>query len=213
LRVTIPRTASVNVKTISADVSAEGVAGSKFAISNVSGDIAVTGTPLEADVKTVSGEIRLELDGSREVEVGSVSGDVIVRGRLSGRLVLASVSGELDIDTRGGAVERLNLSTVAGDARIHTALAAGGRIEASSLSGDIDLIVPDNLSARVIGNSFSGRLRAQDVDPRHHQADGINGSFEHRYGDGDGDVRLETFSGNVRLKLDSVDAQAHRLVR
>jgi len=208
LRVTIPRTASVNVKNVSADINVEGVAGSKLAISNVSGDIVARGTPLEAEVKTVSGEILLELDGSREVEADSVSGDITVRGRLSGRFALASVSGELEIDTRGAAVERLNLNTVAGDARIHAALAAGGRIAASSLSGDVELIAPANLSARVSGKSFSGRLRLPDVDPQGNQTTGINGSFEHRYGDGDGDVRLETFSGNVRLKLEAADAQA-----
>jgi len=203
LQLTLPRTASVELKSVSADIDVAGVAGSRLAINSVSGDIVAVGAPREAEVENVSGKIRLELDGSREVEAESVSGNVHIRGHLSGKLTLESVSGAFEIDTRGGAVERLNLSTVSGDSRIHTDLAPGGRIAASSISGDIDLITPDNLSARVKGESLSGHIRMPTVNTNQ---SGINRSVEQRYGGGDGDIRLESLSGNIELKLDAVSA-------
>ena len=61
--------------------------------------------------------------------------------------------------------------------------------------------MPANLSAQVIGKSFSGDLQAPDVQverPKH----GPGSSFEHRYGSGDGEISLESFSGDARLQLD-----------
>jgi len=203
LQITLPRTANIKIESVSADIDVAGTAGSKLAIESVSGDIAASGAPGEAEIEAVSGDIRLALDGSREVKAESVSGDVNVRGHLSGKLTLESVSGNLEVDTRGGAAERLHLNTVSGDARIHTGLATGGRISASSLSGDIDLVTPAQLSARVKGKSFSGRIRMPGVEDNQ---SGLNRSVEHRYGDGDGDIRLESFSGNVKLTLDAASA-------
>ncbi|MBW8809857.1 MAG: DUF4097 family beta strand repeat protein [Lysobacter sp.] len=69
-----------------------------------------------------------------------------------------------------------------------------------TVSGDIRLSLPRSLSANVRGQSFSGDLRAPDAQiqrPKH----GPGSSFEHRYGSGNGKIKLETFSGDATLEL------------
>ena len=61
--------------------------------------------------------------------------------------------------------------------------------------------MPRDLSANVRGESFSGDLTApgaQVIRPKH----GPGSSFEHRYGSGDGDITIESFSGDATLQLD-----------
>jgi len=203
LQITLPRTANIEVKNVRADIEVAGVAGRTLTINSISGDITGTGTPHEADIENVSGTIQLELDGSREVSAKSVSGDVNVRGHLSGKITLTSVSGNLAIDTRGEAVERLNLDSVSGSARLNTALAQNGRIDVTTVSGTIRFIAPTDLSAQVNASSFSGRIHLPNIDARHRQD---NRNIEHRYGGGEGDVKLESLSGNIDLKL---GASAH----
>ena len=70
-----------------------------------------------------------------------------------------------------------------------------------SVSGDIDLQLPPDLSAEVRGKSFSGDLEATGAiveRPRH----GPGRSFVHRYGEGEGRVSIETFSGDARVRVE-----------
>jgi DUF4097 and DUF4098 domain-containing protein YvlB len=112
-----------------------------------------------------------------------------------------SVSGDITINGHESNLSRLNGSTVSGNLRIGgTGLAKGGRIQLESVSGNLNLQLPANLSALVRGESFSGDLVAPGVQvtrPTH----GPGSSFEHRYGNGDSEISLETFSGNAVLKL------------
>jgi DUF4097 and DUF4098 domain-containing protein YvlB len=90
---------------------------------------------------------------------------------------------------------------VSGDIRIGTALAAGGEISVETVSGDVDLRLPRDLSANVQGETFSGDITAPGASierPRH----GPGATVRHTYGNGDGEISLETFSGDARLQLD-----------
>ena len=97
-------------------------------------------------------------------------------------------------------MRKLNGNTVSGDIRIGTGLVSGGRIGLESVSGNITLRMPTGLSAQVHGESFSGDLSAPNAQinrPKH----GPGSSFEHRYGNGDGEIRLESFSGDASLQF------------
>jgi DUF4097 and DUF4098 domain-containing protein YvlB len=112
-----------------------------------------------------------------------------------------TVSGDIDLAGHQSSVHKLTGTTVSGDIRIGTALASGGRIGLESVSGNLTLRLPANLSAQVRGESFSGDLQAPNAQidrPKH----GPGSSFEHRYGSGDGEITLESFSGDARLQLD-----------
>lgn len=199
LRLMVPRQAELEVEAVSADVDVEGMASGEMAIDSVSGDIKVVGAPRQASIDSVSGDLNLILN-SPQVSTESVSGDIDLRGRLGGEVHVETVSGDVEVNGHESAVSRLSGATVSGDVRIGTGLAKGGRIELESVSGNLTLRLPANLSAAVRGESFSGDLvapGAQITRPKH----GPGSSFEHRYGGGDGEISLETFSGDARLQV------------
>ena len=200
LVIDVPLLAEVEVDGVSTDIDVQGVAGRSLVIGSVSGGVVAVGAPRKADISSVSGDLRLNLN-SRDVAVESVSGSIALRGRIGGEIKAETVSGDIRIDTRGEPARRLDTSSVSGNASYAGALAPGGRINVESVSGNIRLSLPRGLSARVRGESFSGRLSAPQarIDrPRY----GPGASFEHTYGEGAGEVRIETFSGNAELALE-----------
>lgn len=199
LRLMVPLRASLEIDAVSADVDVSGVASGSLSIDSVSGDVTVAAAPGEASVESVSGDLRLTLN-SDQVSAQSVSGDINLAGRLTGEVQVESVSGDIVVDTLSSQIRRYIGETVSGDMRIDTALVSGGRISLQSVSGDVDLYLPETLSANVHGESFSGSLSAPGATilrPRH----GPGSSFEHRYGSGDGEISIETFSGDAKLRL------------
>ena len=65
----------------------------------------------------------------------------------------------------------------------------------------MQLRLPRNVSADVRAESFSGTLRAPGATierPEH----GPGSNFRQRYGGGDADVSIETFSGDADVHLD-----------
>lgn len=200
LRLDVPRFAELEIGSVSADVDVVGTAARTLEIDSVSGDVVVAGAPRQASVESVSGDLRVTVN-SADVRVESVSGDIDLRGKLDGEAHAESVSGDIGIDSNGRALRRIGTATVSGDANVHVALANGGSLKSESVSGEINLFLPKSLSARVTGESFSGDLEAPGariVRPKY----GPGSSFEHRYGSGSGDVRIESFSGDVNLKLE-----------
>ena len=196
----VPQQASVGIDGVAVTIDVSGLAGDLLDIESVSGDVTAVGAPRNADISSVSGDLRLNLN-SRSVDVESVSGNVSLRGRIAGDIAAETVSGDIDIDTRGENANRVSTSSVSGDADIRTGLANGGRISADSVSGSILVTAPATLSANVRGESFSGDLRAPEASiskPKY----GPGASFEHRYGNGSGEIRMETFSGNAELRLE-----------
>jgi hypothetical protein len=57
------------------------------------------------------------------------------------------------------------------------------------------------LSARVEASSFSGDLEAPGAKVQK-QEFGPGSSLEHRYGDGNGEIHLQTFSGDAEVVLE-----------
>lgn len=196
----VPQLAELDIEGVAVDIDVQGVAGRSLEIESVSGDVLAVGAPRQADISSVSGNLQLNLN-SEQVDVESVSGNVALRGRISGEIAAETVSGDIRIDSRGEAMRKLDTSSVSGNASYVGGLAVGGRISAESVSGNIRLSLPKALSARVQGESFSGDLRAPEADinrPKY----GPGSSFEHTYGGGDGEIRMETFSGSAELVLE-----------
>lgn len=197
LEVTVPRGASLSVEAVSADVEATGTGGALLELESVSGDVTVRGaTARQVRVESVSGDVDVEAD-SRDVGASTVSGDVRVGGRVGGRIEISGVSG--DVTLASGPVDRLSVETVSGGATIDTALAAGGRIGAESVSGDVRLTLPAATSARLRVESFSGTIRSP-VGTVETEEFGPGSHLDARLGAGDGDISLESFSGNVRIE-------------
>jgi DUF4097 and DUF4098 domain-containing protein YvlB len=200
LVVTVPTLASVDVESVAADVDVAGVAGHSLDIESVSGRIVAVGAPREADIDSVSGDQTLNLN-SDSVSAESVSGRISLRGKVANEISVETVSGDIEVDSRGQALRRVGTSSVSGNAEIRAGLAAGGRLAAESVSGDIRVIAPRALSARVAGESFSGTLRAPEARINTSKF-GPGSDFSHTYGQGNAEIKLETFSGDAELRLE-----------
>jgi DUF4097 and DUF4098 domain-containing protein YvlB len=196
LEITVPKSASVSVEAVSADIDAAGTGGAQLELESVSGDVLVRGAKArQVRVQSVSGDVDAEVE-SRDVGAGSVSGDVRLAGRIGGRVDLSGVSG--DVELVSGVVDRLSVESVSGDAKLDTALAPGGRIDAESVSGNVELTLPASTSARLRVETFSGTIRSP-VGKVETEEYGPGSHLDARFGAGEGDISLESFSGNVRI--------------
>jgi len=200
LQLQVPLQADLEIDSVSADIDVDGVAPGELSIDTVSGHVVAAAAPKSADINSVSGDLRVTLN-SGDVKVETVSGDVSLGGRLDGRVHGETVSGALSINSRSQGLHRLDVATVSGDTQLRVALADGGGIKAESVSGDIHVWLPRNLSAQVTGESFSGDLRAPGAKIDKEEF-GPGSSFRQRYGNGAGEVHLETFSGDAELTLE-----------
>lgn len=200
LQLMVPVRAELEIDSVSADVDVSGVASSKLSIDSVSGNVVLAAAPGEVAVETVSGDLRLTVN-SADVQAQTVSGNIVLRGRMNGQIATETVSGNIDVAVNGERVSELTSSTVSGNAEVRAALAPKGEIRMETVSGDLLLVLPRNLSAQVSGESFSGDLKAPGAKierPEH----GPGASLNTRYGSGEGEIRLETFSGDAELKLE-----------
>ena len=199
LVVQVPLQAELEIETVSADIDVHGVAPRELSLQSVSGDIVANGAPRRASVESVSGDVNLTFNSS-EVEASTVSGDLVVAGRLTGKASVETVSGDLRFDSRGERLRKFSAGSVSGNIAARLALAEAGEIRMESVSGDLGLDLPKDLSAEVTGESFSGDLSAPRAKIQREDF-GPGSSFHQRYGDGKGEIRLETFSGDARLRL------------
>lgn len=199
LVVQVPLQAELEIETVSADIDVHGVAPRELSLQSVSGDIVANGAPRRASVESVSGDVNLTFNSS-EIEASTVSGDLVVAGRLTGEASVETVSGDLRFDSRGERLRKFSAGSVSGNIAARLALAEAGEIRMESVSGDLGLDLPKALSAEVIGESFSGDLSAPRAKIQREDF-GPGSSFHQRYGDGKGEIRLETFSGDARLRL------------
>lgn len=197
----VPLQADLEIESVSADVDVDGVAPRELQIDSVSGDIVVAGAPGEASIESVSGSQRLTLNSGGKVDAQSVSGDIVLRGKLGGEVDMETVSGQMSLDSGGQALRHLSLGSVSGDASARVGLASGGEIKAETVSGSVRLRLPKALSARVSAESFSGDLEAPGARVTKEEF-GPGSSLQTRYGSGAGEIRVETFSGDMVLTLD-----------
>lgn len=199
IEVSVPTGAGVTVDSVSANVDVAGVAGRSLSVDTVSGDVVVRAArPAGASIDSVSGDLDLELQ-TASIAVDTVSGDVRIRGRVTGVVALETVSG--DVELAAGQVERLSISSVSGDSRAKARLAPGGRITTDAVSGGLTLSLGRDTSARLRVETFSGDISspAGTVKTEQH---GPGKSLDTRLGAGAGDIRLESFSGDVRIELE-----------
>lgn len=199
LEVSVPARAGVKIDSVSASVAVSGVGGAMLAVDSVSGNIDVSGArPGEASIESVSGDITLDLE-TNSLALDSVSGDIRVKGRVTGVVDIETVSG--DAELAAGRIERLALSSVSGDSRVKTALAARGRITSDSVSGGLTLSLAPDTSARLLVETFSGGI-SSPVGKVQTEQYGPGKRLETRIGAGSGEIRLESFSGDVRVEIE-----------
>ena len=195
LEIKVPKGSSLDVETVSADIE----------VANVGGAL---------DLESVSGGILVDGDAKR-LDAESVSGSIEVRGRIpetsaesvSGRITLNGTEGEAEATTTSGAIEivggnfdRVSCESVSGKIRFAGTPAKDGEFRFECLSGTVTLELPFDLSAEVDIDSFSGDIDSDFGGKVHRPKYGPGASFHAVYGDGDAEISIESFSGNVRLR-------------
>lgn len=196
LEVTVPTSSRLKVVTTSADISVKDVKGSLSAES-VSGDITLTGTPPKTTARSISGDIKLQGTDS-DVKVQTVSGDAGVTLD-SGAVSATSVSGNLNV--AAGRAQSAELESVSGNVAFEGGVAPGGTLSGNSHSGDVGFTLPETTSARFDLESFSGDVTADKAAEGDSAGTGKKVSFE--TGAAEADVKAVTFSGSVRVRMNT----------
>jgi DUF4097 and DUF4098 domain-containing protein YvlB len=187
------------VDVVSAEVTIEGVAGRRLGVDSVSGGVRVRSSrPGEASFDLVSGDLEAELD-SQDISVDTVSGDIRLSGGQGRELNVDTVSGDAEMVFRS--VRSVVMDSVSGDLELQAGLAPSGRISADTVSGGVRLRLPAGTSARLSVETFSGGISSPVGDVKTEEY-GPGKTLEARLGEGDGDIRLVTFSGGVRVVVD-----------
>jgi DUF4097 and DUF4098 domain-containing protein YvlB len=199
LRIELPRGVSLTASSVSASIEVEDVDGPRLTLETVSGRLRATSASREVEADSVSGDLTLQLSAADQVDLESVSGDIELRGSVVGRIKAEAVSGDLDLQLQGQ-LKDARISVVSGDVLLDAALASSGRAVVNSLSGDVVVTLPRTVSAALRIETFSGRIESE-VGKVEKEEYGPGAKLSHRLGDGDGELRLESFSGNVRFRL------------
>jgi len=152
------------------------------------------------DAATVAGDVwATGLRG--EVEVASVSGELVLRDVTADVVDAHTVSG--DVELRDVRAEAVDGQTVSGDIEFTGPVRDGGRYDLQTLSGDVTLILPSGSGAEVTASSFSGdiasdfpltmQVRSESRWMKRRRVEGV-------IGEGGAQLRLESFSGDVRIR-------------
>jgi DUF4097 and DUF4098 domain-containing protein YvlB len=197
LRVSVPRGSSLDVGTVSADISVTAVQGDQK-LEAVSGDIKTEA--FESDIRggTVSGDVMIKGSGKDTDTRGTtVSGDVRLEG-LSGDVTAESVSGDVSID--GGSFDRAQFNTVNGDLDFNAELRADGKLTAETVNGDVDVQFAGAISGRFDIDTFNGGIE-NCFGPSPQRTSKYTPGMELNFQEGDGDARVQisTLNGDIGI--------------
>jgi DUF4097 and DUF4098 domain-containing protein YvlB len=191
----VPKGAQMKIEVVSADVSLSGVAGRALDVNSVSGKLRLDSAAKEVDIESVSGNIDL-VGAADRAHLETVSGNIRAQG-LKGQIKFETVSGSIDAES--GTYSEISAGSVSGDVNLRGTPTAAARIEVETMSGDVRLVLPADVSARLRASSFSGSIRSdfgKVKEPEH----GPGSSLDATSGGGDGQVKIETFSGDIEIR-------------
>jgi DUF4097 and DUF4098 domain-containing protein YvlB len=208
--VTVPSSASVDLRSISGNVRVTNVQGA-VRTDSISGNVTASGTPRLEVVHTISGEIDIIDGGSdSELAVNTISGNVRARGLKARSVDATTVSG--DVHLIDANCERVGMRSTSGNAEYSGTLSRNGRYDFNSHSGDIRLTLSDAVGFDLTANTFSGTIRSDlpltlggagndrtTVGGRVEIRRGGpgRGTIQARSGDGSASILARTFSGDV----------------
>jgi len=194
LEVSVPRGATVWVKSSSADVTLSGVEGD-LDISTVSGAIRAEGAPRRLTAEAMDGNIELTTRAAI-TRAKTAGGSITIHGG-GGDITASSVSGAIRYD---GAHKVLvgRLETVTGAVTFQGTVIRGGTLSIETHDGPVDLTVPrDQLAdfdlttfGGVVTNALSGG--GEPIVPK-------GKPVRFSSGPGGASVTVRTLKGNVRI--------------
>lgn len=203
--VSAPAGTRISSRSISGDVSADGVDG-ELSMSTTSGDVKVTNSTRVLSASTVSGDIVLTNVGSEgHLEASTMSGEVLATGVKARRLSLGSISGS--VTARGIEAGDVKLNSMSDDVTFEGGLAPRGRYEFSTHSGDVHIILDGQTGFSFEGSAFAGTVRSDlalqgsrsDARAGTSRRNTGNRSLNGTFGNGSAVIDATSFSGSVIL--------------
>jgi DUF4097 and DUF4098 domain-containing protein YvlB len=191
----VPRAASIEVETISADIDINGSAGESIVLNTVSGDVEAQASPQRLEIQTVSGEVEFEGSITRS-SVETVSGDISLSG-MHGEIEISTVSGDVSLIAKE--VDRGRFESVSGDMNLDLAINDNGRLASESMSGDLVLRLPAAQQAGFEVQTYSGDIRS-DFGDSARVSKGPGSALKYREGNNGALIRLESFSGDIQIR-------------
>jgi DUF4097 and DUF4098 domain-containing protein YvlB len=201
LIVHVPAKSSLTASLVSATLKVQGLQGDAYlrTISgNISGDV---GGNLH--VNTVTGTVHLSAPSAKRIEIKTISGNVQLTGGQGGaEAEVGTVSGRVQADL--GSLTRGRFKSISGDITANYSMAPDAEIEGESVSGTIRFGFASIPDADFDVQSFSGTIDncfgPKPTEPQY--APGSKLIF--KSGDGHGNVRIATKSGDIKLCTASV---------
>ncbi len=197
LTIRVPAGSSIDVSTVSADITSEGVTGEQQ-LHTVSGDVEAEVSDSDVSAESVSGDVDVTGDGSDiEVSANTVSGDVTVID-VSGAVSAEVVSG--DVLVRDGSFDRATLNSVNGEVDFQADLRDGGKLTIETVNGDVDVQFDGDVEGRFDVETFNGDI-TNCFGPKPERTSKYTPGLELSYtvGDGGGRVIISTLNGDIDL--------------
>lgn len=195
LKLMVPFGVNINVSAVSADIGVSGLDNEKLKVFSVSGDLDISASSRRVSLESVSGSVDFSGYTAR-ISAESVSGDLSLSG-VSGEIAASTVSGDMVLVAEN--VERGKLETVSGDAEVECELSDNGSLKAESMSGDVILSLSGGYAGLLEANSFSGEITSA-FGTVEEEKYGPGSRLRYESGNGSAEVRVESFSGDIKLK-------------
>ncbi len=199
LVVHVPAKSAVTTSLVSATLKVQGLQGDAYLRSisgNISGDV---GGNLR--VNTVTGTVQLSAPSAKRIEIKTISGNVHLVGG-QGEAEVSTVSGKVQADL--GSLSRGRFKSISGDVTANYSMAQDAEIEGESVSGTIRFGFTSIPDADFDVQSFSGAID-NCFGPKPTQVEyGPGSKLIFKSGEGHGNVRIATKSGDIKLCTASV---------
>jgi DUF4097 and DUF4098 domain-containing protein YvlB len=194
LKLMVPTGASIDVSAVSADIDISGLDNEKLTANSVSGNVEVNASSRRVTIESVSGDLAFSGETAR-ISAETVSGDMNLSG-ISGEIVATTVSGDMEL--QADLVDSVKLETVSGDMTAVAEVSGNGKLSAESMSGDVTILLPASQAGLFKAQSFSGRISTNfgSVEQAKH---GPGSHLKYLTGNSGAEVRVESFSGNIKL--------------
>ncbi len=180
--VTVPPGISVNVTTVSAPITADGL----------SGDISLSSETGQTVVRNIF---------RSHLHVRSMNAPVVLNNVTAAHVDVQSSGGPVHLTTVSG--PRVTVGTANGSIDYHGDCAGAGDYRFSTHTGDIEMWLPAYASVDLAAHSQSGSVENEfPLEEKHHQVNPpIQGrSFAGTSNSGSSSVELQSISGKIRVK-------------
>jgi DUF4097 and DUF4098 domain-containing protein YvlB len=201
--VSVPRDASVMLKSVSGAVKVTNVNG-ELRAESISGGVAISAARKIRTLKSISGDVQVSDSQSDDLTAGSTSGSVILRNVKTRIVELQSISGDLrltDVDA-----DHAEMRTVSGNVEYSGRLSRNGRYEFQSHSGNVRITPMGAANFSIEATTFSGEVRTDfpltlQGTPQSYVRDfrgrRQNQSLRGTVGSGGPMITMQSFSGNI----------------